>query len=294
MSNRNEKINEALKKTRSAGSKISRIKRNTGAKISGSEFDPRVSPSQIRSMNGRQLNSYINRVNKFNDRKTQFVGLGRGVPVPRNEWNTYKANEARERILGEQHKSTIGDLYVEDYGSTVQQLLDMRPQKTRVKVEKAVYGPYSDIEREPTEIPSRSALNTFIANQEKKFKPGYFRSKIKEGRENLTKALIAMGNDVWLEQVNRLTEYQFDALWFGNPAAIEAVFLSYGDMKDRAASEERSSKERWQDKVINDESAEFGRFLDWAENEVPRNRPSNGATNSAGTGKKTAKPTRPR
>lgn len=102
------------------------------------------------------------------------------------------------------------------------------------------------------------------------------------------KALEVIGNHEWEEQVARLSSYQFDALWFGNPAAVEAVFMKYGAMTDQATEEDGSSKERWQNRRIDAEAEEFSRFLDWAENTVPRNRPQDGIPQT-GNGKKTSR-----
>lgn len=282
--NINELRAEVAKKRRAAGSKISRVKRNTGAKIAGTEYDPRKVAGAEKSMSSRQLRSYLSQLNKFNDRGTQFVGLARGVPAPRNLFNAYKAGEHREKQLGQQHQNSIGGLKV-DRDNTVNDLLNMRPQNTRSKVEKAVYGPYSSITREASEIASVNALNKLIEQQRKKFNTRYFSRKLTESKANLMKALVAIGNHEWLEQVARLSNYQFDALWFGNPAAIEAVFLRYETLTDNAVD---SPKERWQDKVIENESAEFGQFLNWAENEVPRDRPADGVSYTQ-TGGKTNK-----
>ena len=69
--------------------KIKRLE-SRGVKIDGSEFDPRKDMSK---MNSRQLAAYSQQLERFTDRKNQFVGTRKGAPVPVSEWRAYKRAE---------------------------------------------------------------------------------------------------------------------------------------------------------------------------------------------------------
>jgi hypothetical protein len=154
-----------------------------------------------------------------------------------------------------------------------------------------VSGPYRKWNRASNEVESEAALNTLINDMRKTTRAAYLPEKLKQGRENLEKALHSMGENDWAKRVDGLSSWQFNVLWFGNPAAVEAVFLKYEEMQKMARAEGETSKESWQNKVVEDSAYEFGEFLTWAERDVPREKP-NANSNPANQTRKQNRPKR--
>jgi hypothetical protein len=256
---------ELKKKRQAVSNKINRIQKTTGAKVSGSEFDPRRKSGVENTYNVRQLRTHIAQLNEFMQRGNQFVAGSRGAPIPRTLFATYKRLEGYYEQARVQHDKSVSDV-VTPSGLTVAQNKAMVPQSSG----SSVYGPYREFDREPSDIKNAGALKTLIADMRKRSKANYLDRKISEGRENIEKVLTILGDQENLERIDKMSDYQFDIFWFGNPGVVESIFMHYGIEKQRAAG---TRKEQWQDKVVESAANELGPVLDDIAANVPRDRP---------------------
>lgn len=261
-----ERLRNELKKRRQAVTqKIARTKKQTGANISGTQFDPRREAGIEKRYNARQLRAHIAELNTFMQRGNQFVALKGGTPAPRGEWNVFARRQAEQMLAGQQHAASIGDLDT-PLGMKAREMTSIAPRTYG----SAVSGPYNTSPLEPSDIKDLQSLRKLSDAMLKRLKVSYLPTTLKQGRGNLEKALTALGEHEEIKLISELSEYQFDALWFGTTYA-EITFLRYG--MDRSSGDDDSSKERWQNRVVEDAATDAREFLQWAANEVPRTRP---------------------
>lgn len=187
MSDLDRMRDELRKKRQAASNKIARVKRNTGANVAGTQFDPRRQPGIEKRYNARQLQAHINELNQFLSRGTQFVGLRGGKPAPKGEWNVYKRREAWQEEARAAHDAVMGGLPTPT-GMTVRQNQAMVPES----VGSANYGPYRKYDRQPGDVESLSALRKLSDAMAGKTRVNYLPTKIKQGKENLEKALTIL------------------------------------------------------------------------------------------------------
>ena len=257
-----ERLRAELKKARqSVTNKINRVKKNTGAKVAGSDLDPRRPAGIENRYNARQLQTHIAELKDFMRRGNQFVALQGGAPATKGEWHVYKRREQAQTEARLAQEAVMAKVDTPS-GLTALQNKQMMQEGN----EQVVHGPYRAYDRAPSEVASRSALKKLSDSMLNQIKVGYLSDKTQQGRENLNKALLLMGDDAEVDRLNKLSEKQFELFWFGTNVA-EAIFMKYGIEKDRAANPTR--KETWQDKAIEDAADELGTYLDWAET-LPR------------------------
>lgn len=246
--------------------KAARIRRNTGAKIAGSEFDPRPELKSINTMNSRQLRASIKRMSGFLDRDVQFVGLHNGVPAPREVWQAYDARQHARRDRAEAHERDIGRYPAMGSDETVGQARARLHGSTTGKTR----GPYADVINRPQDITSLSALNKLDKNLKKVLGKNYTRKMLKQGRINAMEALKQMGELELMEMLASLSDYQFDVLWHGTRFA-EVTFARYSSEKERLQG---NQKERAQERAANEQFEIARDWLDWAATEIPKTRPA--------------------
>lgn len=252
------KLREEVRKARrNASNKIARTLRQTGAKIAGSNVDPRREAGVIDRYNKPQLQAYLGQLKEFNSRNVQFVAGKQGTPLPRHRANELIRVANAAHNAHENHLQGMANVQVAPLGLTVQQFRDIRPNAVRSGLRSTPYGStpisYAGVQ-------SPEALEKLIQDQRRKLSSNFIPKKIDQGRHNLEKALEIMGNDDLLQAVSVLDDYQFDVLWHGTSFA-ETAFMKY-DLEKSRASESR--KERWQDKGIDDAYEHISEFLEWA------------------------------
>ena len=258
-----ERLRAELKKARKAvTNKINRVQRSTGAKVGGSEFDPRRRAGVENNYNAKQLQSHLAELKDFMRRGNQFVALSGGAPATKGEWYVYKRREQAQAEARAAYQAVQAKIDTPS-GLTALQ----NAQATIEGPNSIVQGPYRQINRTPSDIASRSALKTLSEQLLEQVKPNYLQKKLNKGRENLNKALEIMGNDDEIDRLNALSDSQFDAFWFGTNIA-ESIFMKYNIEHN---STEGSRKEKWQDKAIADAAEDMGEYITWAES-LPRGK----------------------
>jgi hypothetical protein len=257
---------EAKRRRAAATAKAARIRRTSGAVIAGTEFDPRKPHAAVNRMNSVQLRAYINKLNTFTSRTTQFVGLHGGEPVPRKEWQGFVGRQNRVAELEEAHSIDIGRYKAMGSDETVGQAR----ARLHPTAQGGRRGPLNSTSFDPSDINGRSALNKLDARLRKVLSPGYVKAQLKQGRANAIEALKQMGELELIEKVAALSEYQFDVLWYGTRFA-EVTFARYEGEKERM---EGNQKETAQNRTASEQFEIARDWLDWAATEIPRERPT--------------------
>lgn len=240
--------------------KTQRIQRNTGAKVAGTDYDPRRENANIGKYNAKQLTTYLNQLNSFVDRRTQFGSLSRGAPAPRTAIKAYDYRLRKVREQEREHHERMANQFIKPLGKSVEEFKAGRARNTRNPTVNPVYGALNNV----SDVKSAGALFKLTKNLDEKLKRSHLPDKLAEGKEQLLKALDHMGETTFANEVNQLSDDQFDVLWFGTSFA-ESVFMKYGLETGRAAN----SKETWQESVINDAYNDIDEFLEWARTDIP-------------------------
>jgi hypothetical protein len=245
---------EVQRKLKSVNAKIARTKRNTGANIEGSQFDPRRRAGIEKNYNARQLNSYLNELSSFMRRTNQFVA-GQQGPIRRGKMNLYKKIEDEYNAAGKAHHESMDNI-VAPSGFTLQQ------ERNLVVGTKASpkYGPYMPYNREPGQIVNDAAIDKLIASMNKALKVDYLSKSLRKSKEVLIDTLTKMEEPEMINAINQMSEYQFDVLWNGTNFA-EGTFLKYLSEQSRLTGKQQ---EKWQEGVIDSVYNELGELLDWA------------------------------
>lgn len=266
-----KKVRADLKKRiQAVNNKIKRIQNTTGAKVSGSEFDPRRKKGIENKYNVKQMQSYLAELNDFMRRGNQFISGRRGAPLPRGEVSLMQQRQARAEQARKAHDAAIGNLMT-PMGMPYREA----SEAVSVTAGSARYGPYIVYNFRPQDITNAESLRKLSNKILKQTLTSYLKENLESGRESAIKALMFMGERKMAEDIASLSDYQFDAFWNGTNSA-ELIFFKYAEEK---ISDEASSKERWQSRVANEQFADVVGYIDWASSEVPREAPTQTKSN---------------
>ena len=262
MANEQDRLRQEIAKLhKSVSNKINRTQRQTGAKVGGSEFDPRKpagAENRMRSVSN--MREYAANLKGFMSPANQFIAGQNGAPLRKGYFlNIYKKNEQAVESIRQQRDAAMGDIQTPTG-------LSVRQQKAAIPEAggSSVYGPYRKFDRDAGTIKDMNALKKLNADMVKRLKPDYLEGEIGAGRDNIRKVAEHIGDADIMEQVDTLDDYQFDLLWFGTNYA-DRLFLYYELVKER---QDGTKKERKQDRVIETQFAGIGELIEWAKNQT--------------------------
>lgn len=246
---------EVRKRQSDATRKINRL-RSQGAIIAGTGYDPRIEAEKIGKLNSNQLRAQLARLNNFQNRNAQFVGLSEGVPITRaraeqflraqRNYNTYIANY-RSQFENIPVTLQTGPIDIRYPAQTVRERDARLAQKNDYSLfaaGRAANRPLYVSDHEFTGIESPEALDKIEQSFKRKMTPEFLSESVAKGRENAQKALDVIGQTQIAEQLNELNDFQFNVLWHESDLA-NALFEGYGfiqmlNLKDSAAAEENA------------------------------------------------------
>lgn len=208
-------LRQAVKaRERAATRKVARVERK-GVSVRGSEYDPRVSGLDIASMNTRQLNSYMRKLNTFVSRRTQFVAGYKGAPLPSALVKRYQTAERARNERASAHTNGLRDVYIAPSGMTVGQREDMITA-ANMSILRAggnpQYRPYDLVQRSMTGIPSADKLKKLTDIAERQTKKDFIRQGLLKQRRNQVAFLTKSGDEGQAKAIQKLTLKQFDIL----------------------------------------------------------------------------------
>ena len=263
MPSRSELLAEAMNKTTRSGAKISRIRSRNGAEVGGTEFDPRVSREKIRHYNSRQLESYIERQNRFLRRQVQFVPLYGGAPLPANEWKQYKraereVNKQRGDKLSEvsgivlpgqkeekwRKPKTIGD-FIAEQGKSKLSYYDSSDSMTK------------PIKKNNIEFTSRESVAKMM-NFLKEQRTTKWQAEAGARSDYSSTAMLGyIGSERLNKKMGKLSPSQLDTLWnYTHFAAHLSLWYEEQKLKDNGHD--------YNDDILSGQGEEVESWLDWA------------------------------
>jgi hypothetical protein len=264
---------EVIKQHKRVGSKISYNKTKKGIEISDTRFDPRVSVDQIKTMNKKQLTTQLKKLKSFSDRSTAFVPADSGAPIPKSLWDKLEATRLRYNTKVVKVKDKIGPIFLPRNGMTIAERQASIKPKDSVTSHGAVTTPHAEEEaRDSTDFASAAAVQKMIDRLNKKMSRKFDKERVERDRDSARQMLEVMGSDDLNEQLDALSDRDFDLLWsYGGFA--EDLSDDYEWFKLRAAGYRKDDI----DAAVMDESkrAAVIQGLQWIE-EVKKSRSQKG------------------
>ena len=193
--------------------KVSRIKRNNGAVLSGSGFDPRRAPHREAKYTRRQLETYKRELEGFLSRKSQFVGLSGGTPVTRSKWEQYKSLEAKHNATVNEGFQKVADIQLST-GEPISSRMKRSTPDHRHMRSAQVNALYDPITRNPEQVNGLKGLDKLIAQyMDRVGNKNWRQEKIATGRRVFEAMADRIGNEELADKMAELTDEQFDVLW---------------------------------------------------------------------------------
>lgn len=265
----NELRELALNRHKAATRKVSRLKSN-GVEISGTQLDVRRDPKRIKKYTRSQLNSYIRKLDTFVSRRTSYVASA----VPDKPLNParvakYKANEERLRKYGKEEASEFAKISLRGEAMTVGEYDELSKSRSGNKftygdVTTRIYGEMGALKS--TSIYGPEALEKLIAQQEKRLKGGYKKSKLDNQRSEAKQMAASFGDPDMDRAIENLTDNQFN-IWFNYTK--EAKRLKRGYVKKQHGGGNQASAQ-----IAEDDHQELLESLQWAD-QLPAERTPN-------------------
>ena len=228
--------------------KIKRLE-SRGVKIDGSEFDPRKDMSK---MNSRQLAAYSQQLERFTDRKNQFVGTRKGAPVPVSEWRAYKRAETSYNKATQRAYDKIKDTQLPNSQLTVDQFQKMINPPVTGRSFAGIDTPYRRVDRSSKNIENRKAVQALTSQLKNRQDSEYVKSKSRIARELAIAGISNLHNSELVKRIELMPERQFRRL---------SVYTNF--MEDVTLA--RYPADSMGDDMRDAEAEKMNAYLSWAE-----------------------------
>lgn len=266
---------EAKRLERRTTRKIQRLYRERGAGIRGTRFDPRTGKSN--NYTKAQLESYIEKLQTFNSRKTQFVGLARNEPLPKDKWDKF---DKKQKQHSENMSKAFSDFanvkvpvpdssskngYKLGDRSLGEQLAAMRPKyPVANSASNSAYDPKAT---KPNQVTSEKSLKKLEKNMDKKLSPAYLARARRDARKQFGQMVDMIGDQELRDKVGKLSDTQFDILWHMTKfsEATSLVYEMYKSKNDDPLPDNMNEGKR---NVANQSLKNAKVFATWAQLEL--------------------------
>lgn len=250
---------EVLRLQRNAGKKISRQKSSHNAHLAHTKYDPRVPRERVNMLNEKQLAALAGRLQAFNSRTTQFVGIHGGTAVPRSDWLAYKAEETKLNAKRAERLNKIKDIPMPIGDETVgEATAKMTPG--HASMANPAVNPYRPLNRNPKGVMSRKALRDLMRDLKKKQKSKWDDEEHKTNRDTFRQMITRLGDTEMADAVGALTPKQFYMLWHHTDFVrnLSERYELAGNLLD-------DEDKAWHEQVIEDAFADNWIFIRWAQ-----------------------------
>lgn len=221
----------ALKKHANAVSKVSRLKAR-GVDVAGTEFDPRRPWATVKRYNSKQLESYMERLDRFNARTFRLNALADRKPLPLGRWEQYQRTERQYNRKVDSALDRIGDLVPPGSGLSLRQREDMRKSVNgTANTENTILHTTN---RKPQYVKDMNALEKLEAQLVRRMSDEYQIGQIQSSRVSAEKMVDAIGAQDINDALAELSDEQFDILWSRTRFrdTLIAVYVEDEDSKD--------------------------------------------------------------
>lgn len=195
---------------RAANKKVSRIQNVKRIQIRGSQYDPRRDLSRVDKYNKAQLKSYLDKLNTFTGRSTQFVMGANREPIRAEKWREYKRLERKlnERLQAPSKK--LKDVKLPS-GRTVGEMSAQRDRPGMRDHSEVI--PLRRINRTSKAIVGERGLDWVMKDVKKRLDPDDFKRRVRNQRSSARKMAAMTGNEQLMNDLDKLSDEQFHVAW---------------------------------------------------------------------------------
>lgn len=224
---------------KAATKKISRNKTNFGAEISGTKFDPRRDLAKVAKYNSSQIKGYINDLDSFVSRKTQFVPDSKYRPMPASDFKGYKGVETEYNKMLKREFEVVRHKKLPS-GFTVEQQLSMTESLHPYMHNPASGADHRGIHRKSKTVKSLEALEKLKLDLRNRMTPEH-RAKLEEAdRISVNKMLLLIGDEALRERVNKLSSAKFRFMWKYSGKFANDLSMTYEAVKKMLEAEKEN------------------------------------------------------
>ena len=222
----------ARQRHRAATNKASRL-RAKGVEVTGTNLDPRKNAGDIQKMRTRDLNAYINRLDKFVSRETKYEQGAKAV-LSGNLFHTYKSLEAAVNRKNLKPYQSIKDQFLDSLGMTVEQFQGTKPTNPQTG-NPASRAPHLPVNRSAKQIVDDKALQKLIKDMQKKLTPDHDFKVVQRDQYTALKLLKDTGLTDVMSAIAEMDAKKFSFMWnytdFARIASQE-YFIASSTMHD--------------------------------------------------------------
>lgn len=241
--------NQVRKRHRDVTRKLSRMNRANAWDLTGTEIDPRRELGKLKKYNSKQAEAYLNKLDNFMSRDTQFVPDTRNRPVPKSTFDEYKTPERKYNAKVKRQFERIADLPmppVVDAGGmeTVETIRDRMAKITpthRQAARNAANAPYLPPEREPKNFKNAAAMAKMAAAMKARLAPDYEAKMLAKDREVFEKMADKINRPDIKEMGRGLSDKQFQVAW-NYMGLADAMKLPYEQAQKLLSSNEQATE----------------------------------------------------
>ena len=250
------------RKRASVTSKISRF-RKSGIELAGTEHDPRRDTERTKRYNSRQLQSYLGKLNEFMSRGTQFHTGSQGGIITKKAWDNYKRIESEYNGVRKRYEASVNKVVFQGNDFATRKSLLAHPTG------RTVNEIYPEISRAPSDLIDDAAVSRMSEFLKTMMTPEYVERRITNQRAGVRKMLDIMGENMLSDDIDELSDYQFDLMWFGPTGAAQDLKSNYERAKEVLAGRIRDKQIV---EMIEESFDDFKDTIKWA-GEQPTHRP---------------------
>ena len=202
--------------------------------IEGTKYDP-IRPFGVHDKyNRKQLNVYLQQLENFNSRKTQFVPDAYHKPIPKEKWDHYKKVEAAYNSKVEAFAHKFDKIVKPGVGGATPSMMYKIANPDHMAGNSPVNGAKRKLMRKPKQIMGEAKLDRLTRNLLKSFDDKNVRKEL--GSAYLTVRDIIYkyaddNGDNFVDLFNALSAEQFEFFWYYSPNEINEFFLWYESIK---------------------------------------------------------------
>lgn len=204
--------------------KVNRL-RQKGVEVSGTRYDVRRDREKISRYNSIQLAAYMDKLNKFVDRKTQFVGDAYKRPVPALVFRRYKSSENILNTTINKAYDRVKNINLPGQDRTIDDRMEAITPKHK-HAGNAANSPYKPVVRKPANFVSEKKMREMTAKNKKKLKTDFLAKDLKTDLDVVRQMTDTLGRDDLYKRAKALTKDQFNVL-FNFWGFIDKLALPY-------------------------------------------------------------------
>lgn len=200
------------------------MKSRSGVEVAGTKFDPRISPDRVKRLNSRQLQSYIQRLDSFVSRETQFVPDRQNKPMRGSLMNQYKSLETEYNRRVNTKFDDVKDIFLPSIGLTIgERMRAMIPEKQQFG-NRAVNAPYAPPVRLSKNFDSEQGLKRMIQDMKKRLRTDFEMKQLKRSQREFGQMSNIIKRPDLVKDVSDLTPEEFGILWnYTNFATVSSL-----------------------------------------------------------------------